>query len=263
VNGLSYWSDDAKRLQGVVVAFSERGGGVSQPPYQGLNLAAHVDDADDAVDRNRALLLDALGMAKLRERVVCSEQVHGDRVAWVTARDAGSGACARDGRPAVSETDALLTCDRDLPIMLFFADCVPIVLVAPGPCVAVVHAGWRGALAGIAEKAARELSKASSCDPSSIDAYIGPHIGPCHYEVDERTLSHFVNRFGTFARAESGGLDLGLVVAASLETAGVDPCRIVSLGICTAETTDRFFSYRAEAGPTGRHCALACVLSPS
>ena len=109
----------------------------------------------------------------------------------------------------------------------------------------------------------RALARAASCGLPDIDAYVGPHIGPCHYEVDERNLSQFVNRFGTFARAESGGLDLGFVVAASLQTAGVDPCRIVSLGICTAETTDRFFSYRAEAGPTGRHCALACVLSPS
>jgi hypothetical protein len=88
-----------------------------------------------------------------------------------------------------------------------------------------------------------------------------PHIGPCHYQVSDEIMSHFVNGFGTVARAESGGLDLGFVVAASLESAGVDPCNIVRLGVCTAEMTDRFYSYRAEAGLTGRHGAFACILS--
>ena len=259
VGEVAYWTDVEQHRRGVCIAFSERGGGVSGGPFAGLNLAAHVGDYAQAVDANRAVLLDALGIGGLRERLTCAEQVHGDRVAGVTAHDAGSGAFTQDGRPPLPQTDALLTSEPDLPLMLFFADCVPVVLVAPGPCVAVAHAGWRGALAGIAEKTARELARAASCDPSQIDAYVGPHIGPCHYEVDERILSQFVNHFGTFARAESGGLDLGLVVAASLQTAGVDPCRIASLGICTAETTDRFYSYRAAAGPTGRHCAIVVV----
>jgi len=74
-------------------------------------------------------------------------------------------------------------------------------------------------------------------------------------------MSQFVNSFGTFARAESGGLDLDAVVTASLDRAGVTPCNIARLGSCTAETTDRFYSYRAEGGNTGRHSALACILS--
>jgi copper oxidase (laccase) domain-containing protein len=123
-----------------------------------------------------------------------------------------------------------------------------------------VHAGWRGALVGIAGKAARELASEAECDTDLLRAYIGPHIGACHYEVGSEIMSQFVNVFGTFARADSGGLDLGSVVAVSLIDAGVDPCNIASLGECTAETTDRFYSYRAEAGLTGRHGALACVL---
>lgn len=73
-------------------------------------------------------------------------------------------------------------------------------------------------------------------------------------------MSHFVNAFGTVARADSGGLDLGAVVNASLVDSGVDSCNITALGICTAEATDRYFSYRAEGGRTGRHGALACIL---
>jgi hypothetical protein len=190
-----------------------------------------------------------------------AEQVHGACVALVTAREAGHGASASGGSRPIPATDALVTAETDLPLLLCFADCVPVIVVGPGPVVAVVHAGWRGALAGIPGTTARVVAEQAGCDPGALRAYIGAHIGPCHYEVDEGTLSQFVNTFDTLARAESGGLDLGHVVAASLTHAGVDPCRIASLGTCTAETTDRFFSHRAEAGLTGRHGALVCIPS--
>jgi copper oxidase (laccase) domain-containing protein len=93
-----------------------------------------------------------------------------------------------------------------------------------------------------------------------VMVYIGAHICARHYTVDETLLSQFVNTFGTFARADSGGLDLDAVVSASLISAGVARCNIARLGTCTAEATDRFFSYRAEGGVTGRHAALACIL---
>jgi copper oxidase (laccase) domain-containing protein len=89
-------------------------------------------------------------------------------------------------------------------------------------------------------------------------AYIGPHIGPCHYEVDEALLSQFVNTFGTIAAAQ-GRLDLGAVVSESLNGVGVPLSSVCRAGVCTVERTDAFFSYRAE-GLTGRHGALACIL---
>ena len=160
-----------------------------------------------------------------------------------------------------SATDSLTTSTPGVVLALCFADCVPVVLVAPGPAVAVAHAGWRGALAGIAGATVRTLAQTASCDPAQIVAYIGPHVGACHYEVSDEIMSHFCNTFGTFARAVSGGLDLDAVVSANLVDAGVSPCSIARLGMCTAETTDRFFSYRAENRRTGRHSAFACVLS--
>jgi len=261
--GIAVWTAPELRTEGVTIAFSERGGGRSERPYESLNLAAHVGDDPEAVDQNRTLFLDALVLGEFAPRLVTAEQVHGDHVAIVGSRIAGSGAFASSGRPAVAATDALVTRVPGIPLMLLFADCVPVVLVAPGPCVAVAHAGWRGALAGIAGKTASVLAAEAGCATNQVSAYIGAHIGACHYEVGDEILSQFVNAFGTFARADSGGLDLGRVVAMSLNQAGVDPCAIASLGTCTAETTDRFFSYRAEAGLTGRHCALACILPPS
>lgn len=259
--GLFWHEDSALRLEhGVLVAFSERGGGVSGGPYSSLDLAAHVGDTPAAVDANRAALLSALGLEASAAALTCAEQVHGSAIATVDDLLRGSGAHAEGGRPSVPGVDALVTELTRTPLLLFFADCVPVALVAPGPAVAVAHAGWRGALSGIAGETAVALAREAGCACCDLIAYIGPHIGPCHYEVSDEIMSQFINTFGTFARAESGGLDLGAVVTSSLIDAGVSTCNIAALGVCTAEATDRFFSYRAEGGLTGRHGALACIL---
>lgn len=259
--GIRFWTDTGPSNQGAMVVFSERVGGVSETPYESLNLGEHVADDAARVDENRTRLLTACGIGELRARLVTAEQVHGSRVALVAGDAAGRGAYAAGGRPRVRSTDALVTAEPDLPLLLCFADCVPVIVVSPGPVVGVAHAGWRGALAGIAGATARAVVETAACDPGDLTVYVGPHIQACHYTVSDDLMSQFVNTFGTLARAESGGLDLGHVVAASLTHAGVDPCNIASLGTCTAETTDRFFSYRAEAGLTGRHGALVCIPS--
>jgi polyphenol oxidase len=259
--GLWLWSDTALREQrGVVVAFSERHGGVSGEPFSSLNLAAHVGDSPGDVDANRAALLGALGLAADRALLTCAEQVHGSAIAFVGKISAGHGAFAASGSAPVEAADALITSLRHVPLMLCFADCVPIVLVAPGPMIAVVHAGWRGALDSLPGRAVAALSSATGADPREILVYIGAHIRACHYDVSDDILSQFVNVFGTFARAESGQLDLDAAVTASIESAGVASCNIARLGVCTAEATDHFFSYRAEGGVTGRHAALACIV---
>jgi polyphenol oxidase len=219
-----------------------------------------VGDDSVAVDANRSALLDALGLATSRERLTMAEQVHGTGISIVDAEKIGHGAFAARGVGPVRSADALITREPQTPIALCFADCVPVVLVAPGPAVAVVHAGWRGALASLPGRAVEALCSASDSAAADLVAYIGAHVGPCHYEVSDDILSQFVNDFGTFARAESGGLDLDAIVTASLESAGVASCNIARLGTCTAEATDRFFSYRAEGGKTGRHSALACIV---
>lgn len=261
--GVTVWTDFALAEKGIVIGFSERGGGVSDSPYASLNLAAHVCDDPVRVDENRSRLLAAAGLAGYREQLVVPDQVHGSRVTVVTRREAGSGASAAGGRPPVPEADALVTAARGIPLMLCFADCVPLVLVAPKPtaAVAVAHAGWRGSLASVPGETARELARVAGCETSDLLVYIGAHVGACHYAVNDDIMSQFFNAFGTFARADSGGLDLDATVTASLVEAGVATCSIARLGTCTAEATDRFFSYRSEAGHTGRHSAFACVVS--
>jgi YfiH family protein len=249
---------------GIVVAFSERAGGRSAAPYASLNLAGHVGDDPACVDDNRARLLCALEIGPLRHRLTVPEQVHGVVVREVAGAMAGLGASVRPGTPpSVPGADALLTLEPDTPLLLCFADCVPIVLVATGPrrAVAVVHAGWRGALGRIVAETARRLADSAGCETSDLLAFVGPHIGACHYEVGADLLSQFTDSFGTIAAAQ-GRLDLGAVVSESLNGVGVPFSSQVRSGFCTAERTDAFFSHRAE-GPTGRHGALACILGGS
>ncbi|MBE0416595.1 MAG: laccase domain-containing protein [Coriobacteriia bacterium] len=255
---MAVWTDTCLAESGVIVAFSERGGGVSQTPFDSLDLAAHVGDDPDAVDANRTLLLEAIGIPELRRNLVTAEQVHGERITVVTRGDAGAGAFTRGALP-ISATDALLTDTVGLPLLMLYADCVPVVLVALRPryAVCVAHAGWRGALNQLPGAAARTLAAHVGCEPSDLRVYVGPHIGCCCYEVGEGILSQFCNTFDTIG-AVDGQLDLTAAVRESLTRSGVPRGRIAEVGLCTRDHTDRFFSYRA-ALVTGRHGALAVI----
>ena len=244
---------------GILVAFSERTGGASTPPFDSLNLGSHVGDDPTSVDLNRSALLEAVELADLADRLVTAEQVHGDRVLRVTETDAGRGAHAGSGAPPIPATDGLVTTQTDLPLLMLFADCVPVVLVATGSVrtVGVAHAGWRGALGRVSSALAREVSAISGAAPSELLGYIGPHIGSCCYNVDATLISQFRNTFGTIT-AVDGRLDLGAAVRADLIDAGLRPDAIASLDTCTHDHTERYFSYRARQ-QTGRHGALVAI----
>ncbi|HET6497521.1 MAG TPA: polyphenol oxidase family protein [Coriobacteriia bacterium] len=259
--GVRIWTDPSLAKIGTVVAFTERAGGASRPPYHGLNLAAHVGDDPADVDSNRTRLCEALGIGDARERLVTAEQVHGVGIAEVGDHDAGSGAFASGGRPPIASTDALLTASARVPLLMLYADCVPVVIVAQRPrrAVCVVHAGWRGALAGLPGAAATRLAEKTGCVPSELWAYLGPHIGGCCYEVGEDTLSE-ARAAGAAGGISGRRLDLGRVVREDLARAGLIDERVVEAGMCTRDNSERFFSYR-RSSVTGRHGALAMLVS--
>lgn len=255
VDGVALDSDLSTVASGVTFCFTERTGGVSTGPFASLNLGYKGGDDPACVDENRRRVLCALGAPDLIGGLVVPNQVHGDTVAVVRG-DGVLPPCLAEG------ADAVVCTAPDRAVMLLFADCAPVVLVAPGGF-AVVHSGWRGTLAGIAGKAARVLAGEVGCGTGELSAYIGPHISGEAYEVSAELLGTFEERFGSVARYGERHLDLAACIEASLGEAGLDRARVVDARLCTATLTDRFFSHRAEHGNTGRHAAVAFMRTGS
>lgn len=248
---------DAEVPGGVAFAFTERSGGVSAAPYESLNLGASCGDDPARVAENRRRVLAALGAEGLLPRLLSPRQVHGDHV--VVVRDGCERALLAAREEAALGADAVVCTVPDVPVLLCFADCVPVVLVAPGGF-AVVHSGWRGTIARICAKAARTLVAEAGCDPSEVVAYVGPHVRGADYEVSEELLERFVGEFGEGARFSPRHLDLSFAVGAALAEAGVEPGNVAWCEASTVSSTDRFYSFRAEGGTCGRHAAVALLM---
>ena len=234
---------------GVSAAFPTREGGVSPAPYDSLNLSLSVADDPANVLENRRRFAAALGLEA--EELVIPGQVHGTELAWVAAADAGRGAVARD--TVIHDHDGLLTATPGLGLVVSYADCVPVVIVASGPegpALATVHAGWRGMIAGIVSKAAAELARRGRL----VGAVVGPSIGPCCFAVDDALRDRFAARFP--GAAGVGTVDLWACARRELEAAGVPPAAVTVSGLCTS-CDRRFFSHRRDRGLTGRHLAIA------
>lgn len=242
----------------IAFGFTERTGGVSKPPYASLNLGSHVGDDFEAVQHNRLLALRALGVENLYNALIIPNQVHGDDVVAVRNSDAGYLESIRER--VAQGADAIVCTARHVPVMLCFADCVPVILTCGNNGFAVVHSGWKGTYARIAAKAARALCEETGADPSAISAYIGPHIQGDEYQVSDDLMHKFSLQFDTIAETASRLLDLSACIRQSLEEIGVPPCAIHDLRLSTVRLNDRFFSYRAENGTCGRHAAIAVAL---
>jgi polyphenol oxidase len=136
---------------------------------------------------------------------------------------------------------------------LLTADCMPIAVVRANgerPALEILHAGWRGLLAGIVAAGVRAIGA------RSLVAAIGPSIGPCCYEVGEEVAAPFREAFGDDV-ARDGRLDLWTSAERALRAAGVE--RVDRFDICTACNADRFFSHRRDQGRTGRQGVIAYV----
>jgi hypothetical protein len=233
-------------------------GGVSAAPYASLNLGAHVGDSAAAVAENRRRLRAAAG---LPSEPVWLAQVHGARVVDL---DADFDAAATLSAPApgpLGPADAAFTRRRGRVCAILTADCLPVLLAAEsGDLVAAVHAGWRGLAGGVIEAAVRALqTPALRAAPETLMAWLGPAIGPRHFEVGaevrEALLKDDSGAEGAFVPNARGRFmaDLYLLAHRRLSALGVG--RICGGGHCTYAEGDRYFSHRRD-GVTGRQATL-------
>ena len=208
--------------------FFTRLGGVSEPPYDSLNVSTKVGDSELAVAENLSLIREATG---------------GGHSAWVR-QVAGDGVVRVSEAGLAGDADALVSSSEGLPLVVAVADCVPVALVGGGE-VGMVHSGWRGTLAGISGKAACEMD-------GNVRAYIGPCIRRCCYEVSWELAGSFAAKFG--AEVVTGrNLSLPAAIRRDLNEAGVS--EVYDLGLCTGCRPDLFYSHRKQGPETGRTLA--------
>jgi YfiH family protein len=223
---------------GYAVVFATRIGGVSEGPYESLNLGRMTGDDVERVDENRRVLCAAIDVDA--ERLALNRQVHSTVV-----HRARPGARGEPG-------DGLWTDEPGQPILAMTADCLPIALVrteGDTPAVAVLHAGWRGLLAGI-------VGVGSDALGGRLQAAIGPGIGPCCYEVGEEVSDPFAAAFGGDV-VRGRKLDLWLAAERALNEAGVD--EVLRTDLCTSCNPELFFSHRRTGKPRGVQGVLASV----
>jgi polyphenol oxidase len=235
---------------GVRALSTTREGGVSQSPWDTLNLGTHVGDAREAVESNRRRLRDA---ADLPAEPHWLEQVHGIVVADLDAAD------------ATSQADAAVSSKQGRVCVVMTADCLPVVLASQdGAVVAVAHAGWRGLAAGVLE-ATLETMRGKLAAGARVQAWLAPAIGAQNFEVGEDVRSAFLafdsHAADAFTRnaQQRWQCDLYQLARQRLIRAGID--RISGGVYCTYAQDARFFSHRRDVqhrglAATGRMATL-------
>jgi YfiH family protein len=204
-------------------------------------------------ERDRERLARALGLSSISGM----HQVHGNEIGILEAGD------------FPSRCDGLMTDREGAGVTVESADCVPLLLWASSRnAVAAVHAGWRGTLAGIAERAVSRLEQAFSVSPRDIHAVLGPAIGVCCYEVGDEVIEAFAEGENDVARIARPGprgrfhLDLLEENRRQLLSSGVAEERIHASALCTYCENDRFYSFRREGNGVGRiFGAIGCRLA--
>lgn len=233
-------------------AFTTRKGGQSSQPLHSFNLGKHWLDEKSRLDaiENRKTLCRIFDLNF--ENLIVPHQVHSRNIAWITEH--------KD----LPETDGAATVSPDFPILLQFADCVPVILfdkVTDAVC--VVHAGWRGTAAGIAAYAANMLANVLNSETNNIVAAIGPSIGKCCYPTGldvkaklETTVAGNSERFIEW-KDDVPHPDLQAFNALQLYEAGV--AKVDVCNRCTSCQSELFYSHRQSGGKTGRQGALAAI----
>lgn len=231
-------------------AITTRDGGFSTGDFGSLNLGFHVGDDAETVRRNRRALAETMGYDA--EKLIAAQQVHGAHCAVVDSSHAGRGAL--DWESALPATDAIITAQSGVPLLILVADCAPVLLFDPDARVlAVVHAGWRGALGGVAANAVAQMETLGA-RATDIRAGIGPCLCPHNLEVGPEVAAMLDDKSVLQARGEKYLLDLRALIRRDLQNVSINQIEVSD--ICPKDNAD-FFSHRGQSGRAGRFGVVA------
>lgn len=237
-------------------AFTLRHGGVSEGYLSSLNFGLSRGDKTQNVRENIEIISKAASLSG--KKSVYTLQKHGDKIEVVTERHAGMGAFLQS---EIGEADALITNTLNLPLVAYFADCVPIFLLDPiKRVICVCHSGWKGTVLKISQKSVSKMSAEFGCLPEDILAAVGPSIGPCHFEVDADVAEKFKEAFPQkegfihSLKGEKYFIDLWGAVTYTLKCACVS--NITVANECTFCNPSKYYSHRYFKGQTGNMAAI-------
>ncbi|MGL5295569.1 MAG: peptidoglycan editing factor PgeF [Culicoidibacterales bacterium] len=257
-NGLLYVREWEQKFPHIVAGFTTRLDGVSQSRFTGNNIAYQVGDIPAYVQANRKKMGEKLGFNW--EQWVVAAQAHTNTVAEVHVTDQGSG--THDFESGIPNTDGLFTTATDTLLTAFYADCVPLLFIAPSHnLIGVVHSGWQGTVKEITRAFVQAwLDKGVLA--SEIHVAIGPAISKANYRVDLPVIEQVLametpNTHLAFSDLGTGEfkLDTPFLNELQLLDLGVPAENILRTSYCTVADIDLFYSYRKE-GATGRMMAF-------
>ena len=264
VKGVTYISFPLLEKEGVVCAFTTRLGGVSKGDCASMNLSFTRGDAEEDVRTNYCLLGESLDLDM--NHAVLSHQVHKTDIHIVTEEDMGRGLFP-DKSP-LFEVDGLMTNRKDIPLVTFFADCVPLMFYDPvKKVIATSHSGWKGTVGKIGEKTVTMMEQEMGCRREDILAVIGPSICQDCYEVSADVAHQFENVFSReqyeemIIEKENGKYQLDLWKANEfiLLDAGIRREHLAVTDLCTCCNPEFLFSHRASHGKRGNLSVILCL----
>ena len=260
---------------GLTHAFTSCTGGVSPPPYNSLNLSSKTGDSDENVAENLRILTRELG---IKAAPVFMDQAHGDNILFIDDPQDAPNLQETIAASSPSQSfDSAITALENVPLVVITADCLPLLLYdAARSVAAVVHAGWKGTALNIVGKTVAAMTERFGSDPADIIAAMGPFIGPCCYEVDDRVVSSFETFIKTkpeawsevfspsttlsaTEKADRWMFDLAGANLLQLDVAGVAYSNISLSPYCTCCHDGLFFSHRRDGEKTGRQGAILMI----
>lgn len=250
-NGIPYFEiPELSKMGWFRHGFFTRKGGVGSPPYDSLNLSQDNGDRMDHVSQNKSLIAEAFGLEP--NRLILLNQIHQDKI--LVIKD------PLNSLPSLLEYDALITNAPNLFPGILTADCLPIFVVdRKKKVIAAIHAGRQGTALHITTKVLKKMKEEFGCSSEDFLITLGPSIGPCCYEVDERV---FQKEWEPFSKPKKGGrwlLDLPKINIYHMKGEGIGEGQISWIDLCTHCHNDLFFSYRKE-GRTGRQLSFIGIV---
>lgn len=249
----------------VMNGFSTRFGGVSTKHLYSLNLSFSRGDKSENVMENHRRFGAAAGYD--HRRLVFSDQVHDTKIHVVSDADAGKGMMTASDLKGI---DGLVTDVKNLPLITFYADCVPLYFYDPVQrVIGLAHSGWKGTVANIAAEMVRKMETVYGCQAQDIRCAIGPSICVHCYEVSEDVAEKFrqtynESQFSDMIYDKGNGkyqLDLHKACRYNLIGAGVQKENIAMPDLCTCCNPNIFYSHRASHGMRGNLAAVMMLLA--